>query len=369
MRKSLLLTTVCVIAASIPLAGVAKSYHSNLLERMASTMQIAAQLDSLDNGFHYRTFVWGGNPISVRIDSDEVAHIGYSLFPVPVRSGLPTTICDFIERYLLELSLPLPREKTIHKQLLEDGFICLEGAPETMVAAMCSDTALTINLTNVLEKRYCLEWKNSIDSGSVVFPADWQLLSGRDMVENENRLPVEIAKYDNLWKEHLPDTASLTPSEQGLLVHDGGYYYVKSLACTQFYRHEKDTVRLVDDPSIISAYTANLFTSTGLHNDFILNIKMRVFGLTSTYFKVPLNQWISFCLANGCKPYWGIISVSEDILEGELIMRNADLGYNHVMRIWLPTELLHKGSGEIQTRLVPYVPTHNLSYLFDEIKL
>lgn len=369
MRKSFLLATVCIIAAAIPSAGGAKSYHSNLLERMANTMQIATQLDSLGNGFHYRSFVWGGNPISVRIDGDEITHIGYSLFPVSVRSGMPITICDFIERYLLELSLPLPRVKTINKQLLEDGFICLEGAPETMVAAMCSDTTLTINLTNVLEKRYSLEWKNAIDSGSVVFPADWQLLSGRDMEENESRLPVEIAKHNILWKASLPDTASLTQDGQGLFVQDGGYYYIKTLACAQFYRYEKDSLKLVDGPSNVSAYTANLFTGTGLHNDFVLNIKMRVFGLKSTYFKVPLNQWLSFCLAKGCKPYWGIISVSEDLVEGELIMRNADLGYNHVMRIWMPTELLHKGSGEIQTRLVPYVPTHNLSYLFDEIKL
>ena len=369
IKRSIILTVVFLLQQPCLGAAAHKPFRSDLLERMAVDMQIYQSLDTLDDGFYYREYHNEGKPVSVSINKGEVTHIGYSLFPVSVRHSLPGIICDFLERYTLELSLPNMREQNLYRKMREDGLVWLQGSPEEMVAAMCADTTLSIELTNILGRRYSFSWKTAVDSGNVVFPADWRLISGRGMVENERRIPAEVEITEILPPAPLPDTTDMTNVDEGIYMVDDGNYYIQSLTSVRYYQAGEGLLKVFDDPSRIDMYSANLFSGVGLDNNHVLAIKMRVYPLQAVVFKVPLDKWLSYCLTEGCKPYWGIVRREGNMLEGELVMRNTTCGYNHIMRIWMSVGDLARKEGEIQARLVPFVPMHNVSFLFDEIKL
>lgn len=368
MKRVISIALVFLVAATSSVCAAGK-YRSSLLAQMAGAMALDSLCHQLGEGYHYRISFWNGIPVTIGIAGDEVSHIGFALLPPSTRELLPMPVGDFLERYTLELSLPLQHEKSPQVQMMEDGVVFHMGTLGRMISAMSRDTLLETELINVRGRRYCFNWKNSLDSGCVVFPIDWQLLSGRSMMENEDRLPQEVLGAKPLTPLPIPGIEEMTQTDDGLYSTGEGYYYFKNLSSDRYYTLQRTIVLLIDDPRHTKAFTANLFTGAGIDNSLIINVKMRTYGLRSVYFKMTLDQWLSYCLGNGCKPYWGIITEDKDMLEGELILRNEECGYNHVMRLWIPRKSLIEADGEIQARLLPYVPTHGLRYLFEETNL
>ena len=113
---------------------------------------------------------------------------------------------------------------------------------------------------------------------------------------------------------------------------------------------------------------ANVMTNSNLPNEFLLNIKQEVYGNKDSVYIAPLAKYISFCLKNGCTPFFCVINENEGVLDCELIMRNEVLQYNHVMRMKVGVEDVKKRKGIIDVRLDAYVPTHYLKNLFNELK-
>ena len=113
---------------------------------------------------------------------------------------------------------------------------------------------------------------------------------------------------------------------------------------------------------------ANVMTSSGLPNEFVLRIKQEVYGNKDSVYIVPLGKYVSFCLKKGCTPYFCVISENDGVMDCELIMRNEVLQYNHVMRMKVGVNEVKRRKGIINARLDAYVPTHYLKNLFNEIQ-
>ena len=90
-------------------------------------------------------------------------------------------------------------------------------------------------------------------------------------------------------------------------------------------------------------------------------------GYKEEIIRVPLNSWINFCLNSGCTPFVGLIDYDGNNATFELVMRNADLGYNHVMKVKFDVAQLESRKGIIEARLNSYVPTSKIKFLFDEL--
>ena len=58
----------------IAMAG--NSYRTDLLERMATAMNITARIDTLSEGIHYRHLIYNNRRITVIVKNHEVSHIG-----------------------------------------------------------------------------------------------------------------------------------------------------------------------------------------------------------------------------------------------------------------------------------------------------
>ncbi|MBO4263188.1 MAG: hypothetical protein J5871_00730 [Bacteroidales bacterium] len=358
-----------LLSAVLPLKAQELRCRSILLEKMVAALSASAELDTLRDGLHYAALTRFGEPLTVRKKGGMVEHIGFSLLGPASREAYPQAIVDFLERYPLVLKLALDKERSSARKMLEDGVECVEGDLSGMVHAMCADAlSQETTLENIGGKWYCFHWKCRSGGGKLVFPIDYQLISGRDMQENENALPREILEAAS------PLPACAVPAdapdgEPGIFAAGGSSYYFETLSSSRYFRKSPDGgISPVLDSGEFIPYCANLFTGAGVPNTLTLSVKMRKYGLASSYFSVPLDQWISFGFAHGCEPYWGIVSLSDDMVEGELILHNEACGYDHVLHVWADKTAVRQGRGTIQGRLVPYIPLHSLRYLFEEIK-
>ncbi len=111
---------------------------------------------------------------------------------------------------------------------------------------------------------------------------------------------------------------------------------------------------------------ANLVTGTDIDDSISIDILLVKYGYRTEQFTVSLRQWITFCIAEGCQPYFGVISQDSSKVVCELIMHNELFGYAHVMKLTFNPIIIAQRKGIVKARLNSYVPINKLKSLFDE---
>lgn len=346
----------------------ALDYRSDLLEEMTGLLPL--QISARDT---LVTLVRAGREVSVRVAGGCVEHAGYRIFTPAQRESVGRSIADFVERYWLSLDLPLRRGKSPAQQMKEDRFTFRTGSPSSVDAIM-RDPDLPFGCT-LGPKQVSMEWG---DPGhpvcAVVFPVDHELILGRRMLENDRRLPGEINAATFVAdctaplgsrKETESETLPVIRTERGGVYLDCELkherYYVKSSGATS-----EVPVFDIDHPV---ESVMNLFTGCDIPQAATigLDIRHKTFGLGEQPIQTTVGKFVAYSISSGCVPYVGIISLdkeeagSADIL---VIMRNARLGYNHVLRVSLPLACMADGRGTATARLNAFVPSSNILNLF-----
>ena len=364
------------IAILMALAAILKStaaggYRTDLLARMAATMHITAELDTLRDGEYYRHILYNNRPVTVIVKEGEVTHIGYSVFTPYTRSVMNSPVCNFLERYALETSMPIKREKSVERQLEEDG-VTFQGSDFRFFRLLEEDTTYTVRLEKTDRRRYMVSWeKDGQTQFSVGFPVEHDLLAGTNIIENERRiLPDILRSSSEAWDWHLPDSAMYRTSWQGkYYVLPGDYYYTKDLnADLYFEKDSRGESCLFYHPNYVLESLRNMMITAALENSYDIQIRLVKYDFSQDTITVKLGQWLNYCLEQGCRSYFGIISMAEGTCDCELIMRNFDMGYIHLMRMSIDISTLGERKGLITARLNSYISTSRVKYLFDEIK-
>lgn len=348
-------------------------YKTDLLNEISVCMKLHDTISNMPNGEYYGKLKYGNKPLTVIIDNGVVEHIGYMIFTKCQRDGLRSPVCNFVERYLLESSLPLKRDKNIDTRMHEDD-VHFNSGKITDLYRLMQDTSNTISVKLLDGRRYELRWYNLTgDVCSLDFPVDYGLLNGSEMLENERRLekfllhPVNIVgKKDSM---EIKRDYLLATWQSNYFILPGKSYYTDALTSNRYY--EKDDLsgsyRLVYNTKYPQESIANLLTTAEIENEFLLDVKFVKYGGANSRIAVPLNSWVQYCIKSGCEPFFGIISYDGNIAECEVIMRNEAMGYNHIMKVTFDVSLLEAREGSIKTRLNSYVPFGNIKFLFEEL--
>lgn len=368
--KSLL---VWFLLGTMPLGIWAQDrYRTDLLGLIAKKTGICQQIDTLKDGEYTQFTDYKSDPVTIIVEKGRITHIGYSLFSKQQRKGFGADICNFIERYLLELEIPTNENFTILQRMKEDGVKVIKGNMELKdLRQLCADTTVCINLQNLNEQTYTMGWrKDSTWLYILSFPIEYDLMFGTDMDERELRLLKELS-YSEIHND------SLIESEQKDLVKawqdnyytlKGDSYLLANLNSNLYFTKngEEKYIPIYNNLYPIESL-ANLLTSNLIDNDYTLEIMLRKYGFKTDTINVPLKQWISFCKDSGCKPFFGIISFEKDgITTCELIMHHDKMGYNHIMKLAFPMSNFESRKGRISARLNSYVTSSRIKNLFDD---
>ena len=364
LRRILIsLLVLAGVTAPVPMAsGAVPPFRSDRLEAMADALDKAG-IAALPDGEH-QLFLAGATVLVVK-KSGTVEHIGYALFSEEQRTLTGAVIGNFLERYSLEANLPVQREKTLDVQLLEDGVSFPRGGDLNSLLKLSREPGLPLRLSQMGGRKYLLEW----GSFAMVFPSDAELLLGRGQAENDRRLPEELAAAPAPTTPPLPSSETLTKRPDGLLEEQLGWYYLPGLNANRYFTAlPNGSLQAVDTPAHPSETMANMLAGLVEPGAITVQIKRSVYGLHQDYFTISLRALSGYARQFGCTPYWGLIAQDEELLEGELILRNEAAGFNHVLRLQVPYTVLAAKEGCIQARLTPFVPTHSLKYLFEETR-
>ena len=365
----ILMTTLILCVLSIEVSS-AMRYRTDLLERMADGMKMREQIESLGEGEHYGSLSYGGLPLSIRIHNGEVCHIGHLVFRKEFRDLEPLPIYDFIERYTLEVRIPYERIKPVAKQIEEDEIVFTAGSFELLCSLY---DVPDIRIDRQDGRYYTVTWSSEDNIlCSMNFRNVFELLNGSQMDENERRLPqsiqthtVSISLPDSVKREDLIATWM-----NNCFILPGDSYYTDKMTSNLYYERveeEEDSFRLLFTPVFPVESLANLFCTSDIDNDIILDINYRKYGLTGENFKVSLDKWTDYCIQEGCTPYFGVMEDNDELIVCSIIMKNIDSGYLHLLKADVPRSVVKNPEGEIKARLVSYIPHSRIRNLFDEI--
>lgn len=164
----------------MPLASYAKNrYQSDLLAQIAESLQMKAMLDTMSNGSYIAQQAYMSHPLSIIVNDGEVEHIGYSIFSKEMRSGMPSPIYNFLERYALQADLPLKKSKTVERQLFEDDVTFTVGNIHKLSSIWTMEN-LAFSLENLQDRMCRATWTdNGKNVCSVSFPVSYNLLKFR----------------------------------------------------------------------------------------------------------------------------------------------------------------------------------------------
>lgn len=366
-----MITALAVIASYVSVA--ANSYRTDLLQQMANVMKITGQLDTLDNGEHYKLLTFRNRTITVIVEYNVIQHIGYAVFTPSQRQMASAVVCNFLERYALEVSLPMKCGKSVERQLDEDG-IFFKWNDFNFFRQLENDTTYCITVENLDNRRYTVKWsKDEKEAFYVNFPIEHDLLTGTDMLENERRILDEIQNTDSMliYQDVLADSTRLKMTWQGkYYVLPGKSYYIEQLNNNRYYRKNADnSYEFLYQQDFMVESLSNLLTTGSIDNSYDLEIRLLKYGFVQDTVTVKLNQWLNFCQRHRCTAYFGMISTTAEKANFELIMQDKEMGYIHLMNLTMNISEIEDRKGIIKARLSCYIPTTRIKYLFDELKL
>lgn len=349
----------------VPALGAQNSFGSQSLEQMAKSIP-EVPFDSLSPGTH-RQYSYKDLPLTIRVNQrNEVEHIGATLFHEGIVQ-CPSLIYDFLERYYLSICLPFERIKSIGQQIKEDDIILDAGNWDLFPSLRQLDKVVIENLSG---KRYRVSW---LQADTVVcslsFPMKYQLIVGADLVELEDRLINRVLTHKEATILLDEDFKREGYWKDAFFVREGDSYILEQLNSNTFYLPDKNgQLHAVWDRAYPVESAFNVMLCPEVESKFILECQLMKFGNKQEDFCCPLRQWLSFCLSEGCQPYFGITTLTDRSLSGICIMRNEKYGYNHLLRIRLLLDDFGKSEGTVYAKWHAFIPTGSIKDLYEDLK-
>lgn len=345
---------VLVFLSVTSLSFGAMGYSTQRLQKMAVALN-HIPFGQLKCGTYY-DFSYNELPLTIRVNQwNEVDHIGLYLFDTTMVQKDQQLVCNFVERYLLELELANPTERNLRMGI--DKVNVVEGSLENIAQLQQCDQ---FEISKLEMRQYHIVWHRERRALlGLLFDMDYQLLAGCNAIELENNYLRDVVRTHQA-DDYVMEKPEATNNDVYAIV-DGGSYLSPSIRGDRYYRLDS-VAEWMPVCSNVKPYwsAANTVLFPVMLGDFQLRCTLDMYGYKDATFQVGMDQWVSQTLQEGCKMYFGIKSRTPDAIRGTLFCPNMSGGYCHMMSVEIPIEMFDKGEGVVEGRLYAYVPLHNI---------
>lgn len=325
----------------------------------------------MPNGVNYRALTYKNIPLTIEKQNDVVLNIGYCIFTPEQRLQIGNACGRFVERFALCADLPLKRDISIEQEMQEERIFFNVGSFNILKNIAIKDTMCVIEHSFVDSRYHRIRWtkKNTLLC-DFAFIANPELLLGSQMIENENNLSEKLKSaiiIPPTMKFNINDSDFIHRQKDDCYILSEDTYISPKLKSSRYFKKNSDGSYspLLSSNNLKECFT-NLMTSVDHNFEYIIRISLQKYNYSKEEIEVPLSQWVSFCLSQNCIPYCGIVSMSDGVINGLIIMRNDEMGYNHVMRVKFDIKTIQNKGGVINARLNAYVPTFNIKNIYYE---
>ena len=199
------------------------------------------------------------------------------------------------------------------------------------------------------------------------FPASCQLLTGKNLKELEADFVKGLSSYSYTPSSSQPVRKELKKLAGDYYVKTGDTYYIEEINGNLYFEEKERAFRPVFSMDHPAESVFNLFLSEDTPGNVSIRMTVRQYGLKREQMEIPVRSWISYMRNQGCTLYVGVEALETNAVKAYVFAVNTVLKYNHVMNVEIPNSLLSEGKGKIEGDITLFVPTHNISSLFEEL--
>lgn len=341
---------------SIAFSTLADRLNDNKEIQNALRLSELLEVESLDTIINY-----DGYHVRCIIQEAETQHIGLNLFNDEIKESVDKEMLDYVETSLLADILGV--------ELSSCKNYTFYSGDRTDLKNVTPDTPCTIS--NLNSRFLSFEWDCSNNKTlRLDVPISYEYANYRNRGDMENDL-VNRIKTSNLKRvnETIVDNKALKKYKNGIYYLQGRHYLDREINRNVYFF--MDSVPTIIKSSKFPAESiSNIFIYPSSNNELI-NVEITVLKHelgNIEKFLTPLYNILAVCEADGCLPYWGLEDYSNGELTGSLFLYNWEQGYTHILKVQCtPSEVLND-TGTIKARASLYVPTNNISSLFDPIQ-
>lgn len=285
------------------------------------------------------------------------------LFSAEMRNAVSKqqlSVMDFLERYFGDTSTS--KRSELFMRMEEDKVYFRKGQVEDVVQIK-DDMPFTMNLH---DNYYEVSWeKQGQTFVTIVFPAQYELIWGKNQIEVQNSLIDSILSSPNhtlikRFPQHLSQIAD------NIYMDMSESYEIDNLNDAVYYQKADSNYQPLFESNYLEFSVANLFRGLIEDADYQLSIEQSVYGLKTISYSLPLHQWLNYCADQNLKVYYGVEEQIEDALKIVVLAHSQDFGYNHLLSILVPNGLVENKNAVFRVRMTPYIPTHNIKDLFQK---
>lgn len=311
----------------------------------------------------------------IRFNSQqEIEHLGISLFSQETKVMINESICDFLERLILELALQKTSDDV--KRKLTEYHIYLKyngynfGEPNnSSLNHILRELKMPVNFTLQYEDKLGLAtWK--IDSKkelSILFPISRELIDGTDKKESDSQL------YERLilskaqpapGKDFLIDENSLEPQGKEVYLRKGSQFILPVLTSDAYFTRSKSGYTPFFDIDQPEKSLCTLFQTYAQGNNTLLRITHRQYGYFTPEVEIPLSSFLSMFQKD-----FEVFCSTEKNKKGEwqmtVVIHHKMLNYIHLLRTTTTTENLLKDPLVLKADFYSNIPQHYIKSLFN----
>ena len=276
-----------------------------------------------------------------------------------------SAVYQFAESYFNRLLSITPQERLW--RMAADG-VTIEAGKLENLSLVNSHTTLNIA---VKDTRGVLSIANGeFPVISISFPMSYQLIRQKNQKELEDMLVDDLKTFRSAEKAapQNVDRSQLVNTAPGFFVDKGNVYYIDAINNDLYYQEDKNrNLNLVCSADHLLESVANLLLEENAGCRFSLEMKVHRYGFQLDTLQVDLNHWIAYCKKSGCELFVGIKQIGTAYVSAAVFAVNHYLHYNHVETVHFPIAVLEEKKGILKSDAYVFIPTHNLSGLFEEM--
>ena len=365
-----------IVLLLFSLSGLkAQQFASLQLENMFRPLSDKCELPPESGIFSAKTFRL---PLRVAYDTEgKIIHLGVAIFSKNEQDAIGKMLCDFQERYLLDVLLQSDDGKareflSKNKTPVNISGIALETQfkqtylEEAIWRAIDSKPRYTLVHENYVwgvlweDESFCLDFK---------FPSDIQLILGMDKKEIGQFFEQQLNQFQYTQFKPAPlilDADNLKPLRKDMFVLPGSTFFIEEMRSDLYLI--KDSIsgyKTVFDARYPEESIANLFISPDQRAENLeINILHKGYDATPA-FNENLYHLLSF-LNKDFETYFGIEHLSSEKLEFTVIFRNREYTFYHLLFVETTLNAIFTRTDPLKGTLYTYIPNQNIKNLYYE---
>ena len=308
----------------------------------------------------------------------QVSHLGISMFSKETKEIINQPVCDFVERFLLELALTDNSNEIIamlnHYSILlqRNGRKFGEGNVNSINAILNEINDPVYFTLSKDDKTYTVAWEYGQQNiFAIQFPLNRELITGANKLESDNDLYDQL-KDNNCDKiaditKFLTNASDLTSNDGSIYINKGDTFMLGFINENTYYKKTNSGYELIYDENFPNESLSNLFMGNVENNSLKIKVRHSMYDNFTPEYEMNLKDFICF-FRNDFKIYTASSYQREPgVVNSTVIFQNKQYNYIHLLTISTKKENIFDANGVITASFRSNIPMHNINNIVGDL--